>query len=667
MILCSAVMFGYYHLVLKDKTFHHYNRFYLLSIVVVSLVLPLVKISYFTLEVNNDIYLLLNKIQNSNSTKTLNNDFFYFRLAVLALGLVSVVLLGKLIFGLIRISRFKKEFPKEKIEGISFYQTNLESAPFSFFRNLFWKNSILLNSDLGRQILKHEMVHIEQKHTIDKIVMEVFTGLLWFNPIFWFIKKEIHLIHEYLADKKAVKHMDTKAFAQMLLASHFSGKVIPATSPFLSSNLKKRLKMLQKPKTKFGYVHRILALPIVFTLAFIYMVNAKNKEIGKINESIEKQVSKAKSDTVKTKATAQLVQVAAGQPGPNYYDAQKASEKALFIIGANEVTKQKYLKFLEDNVGNKHLFTSYYDTSNAESKYQLFGSREKFGVYRAQILSEKYSPKYKDDYQKLIKKYNPNWEKNDALKKRVDSEYKMNSEAFKILNENNPDVDVVASSSTVTLTSDTKQKKTGELIITEPKKKAVEKTVLDARELAKNIQKIAKKEDETAEIEANIAQRENAKAKEAAELAKQRAKLAAERAELARQHMELLKKEAELKKKSGTEIQYKTWINGLGTQTPAKGITYQKTVKFTPKEDVKVMSSGTIDKVVINTPDGKSKTYDLKMVDGTRNYKIYIDDKEVSKEEMSALSPKHIKSVSVYKRSVDSKRTHDEIRINTKD
>jgi hypothetical protein len=93
--------------------------------------------------------------------------------------------------------------------------------------------------------------------------------------------------------------MDTKAFAQMLLASHFSGTVIPATSPFLSSNLKKRLKMLQKPKTRFGYAHRILALPIVFTLVFVYAVNAKNKEILKDNKKIEQIVSQIKKDTVK--------------------------------------------------------------------------------------------------------------------------------------------------------------------------------------------------------------------------------------------------------------------------------------------------------------------------------------------------------------------------------
>lgn len=299
MILCSAVMFGYYHLALKNRTFHHYNRFYLLSVVVVSVLLPLLKVSYFTIEVNSDIYRLFTKFSSVNQTKTDNHDFIYYRLIIFLFGLASVLILGRFFIGILKIRTFRRRFPKEEIEGISFYQTNLESAPFSFFRDLFWKNSILLNSDLGRQILKHEMVHIEQKHTYDKVFMELATGIFWINPIFWLIKKEINLIHEYLADNKAVKHMDTKAFAQMLLASHFSGTVIPATSPFLSSNLKKRLKMLQKPKTRFGYAHRILALPIVFTLVFVYAVNAKNKEILKDNKKIEQIVSQIKKDTVK--------------------------------------------------------------------------------------------------------------------------------------------------------------------------------------------------------------------------------------------------------------------------------------------------------------------------------------------------------------------------------
>jgi len=255
----------------------------------------LIKVEDFTIEVSNNIYKLIDTVQNFNN-KNSTNDYTYFRIIFSALGLVSFYCLGRFIYGIFRIQQLKKQFRKESFDGINFYSTNLTEAPFSYFKNLFWKSSITLNSEVGKQILKHEMVHIEQKHSFDKIFIEIITSVFWFNPFFHIIKKEISLIHEYLADKKAVKKSDTKAFAQMLLASHFSGNQLPATSPFLSSNLKKRLKMLQKPKTKFGYARRIFALPVVFSVAFAYLVNAKNQEIKATNMEIEKAVSQIKKE-----------------------------------------------------------------------------------------------------------------------------------------------------------------------------------------------------------------------------------------------------------------------------------------------------------------------------------------------------------------------------------
>ncbi|MFC3157873.1 BlaR1 peptidase M56 [Chryseobacterium arachidis] len=297
-VICSGVLLAYYYISLKDKTFHHYNRFYLLSALLVSLLLPLMSIDYFTIEVSNDIFLLINRVQNFNTVVNTNDDYLYYAVIASAFGLVSFYFLGRFIYGIFKIQKLKSQFDKESFDGINFYQTNLTEAPFSYFKNLFWRNSITLNSEVGKQILKHEMVHIEQKHSFDKIFIEIISSVFWFNPFFHLIKKEISLIHEYLADKKAVKQSDTKAFAQMLLASHFSGNQLPATSPFLSSNLKKRLKMLQKPQTKFGYARRILALPVVFTVAFAYLVNAKNQEIKATNKEIEKAVSQIKKDTI---------------------------------------------------------------------------------------------------------------------------------------------------------------------------------------------------------------------------------------------------------------------------------------------------------------------------------------------------------------------------------
>ena len=338
-IVCSGVMFLYYRLSLKDKTFHHYNRFYLLSAMLIPLLLPLIHVDDFTIEVNNEVYMLIDRLQNFNTTQNVSNDHTYFRIIFSALGLVSLYFIGKLTYGIFRIRQLKSQFQKESFDGINFYQTNLTEAPFSYFKNLFWKNSIVLNSDIGKQILQHEMVHIEQKHSFDKIFIEIVTAVFWFNPFFHIIKKEINLIHEYLADKKAVKQSDTKAFAQMLLASHFSGTQLPVTSPFLSSNLKKRLKMLQKPKTKFGYARRIFALPVLFAVAFAYMVNAKNKEIKDTNIAIEEAVSKIKKDTLRPGSIDSAIQPVAIE--------ESNSQKKIADLGKKIEEKSNALKKLQ--------------------------------------------------------------------------------------------------------------------------------------------------------------------------------------------------------------------------------------------------------------------------------------------------------------------------------
>ena len=347
MILCSAVMFAYYLLFLKDKTFHHYNRFYLLFSVVISMILPLVKVSYFTMETNKNLYLLLSRF-NQNQSQTTNYDITIYQIFYTIIGVVSVALLIRLILGILKINSIKNQFPNETIEGIKFYQTNLNNAPFSFFRNLFWKKSIEINSPVGQQILKHEMVHIEQKHSWDKLLMQVSRSVFWFNPVFYFINKEINLIHEYLADNKAVKKSDTRAFAQMLLESHFSGSVIPVTSPFLSSNLKKRFTMLTKNQTKYSYARKLFALPILFFMVFAYMVNAKNKEIMETNNAIEIAVNEMKNDTIKPKASEfDSLSMSHQKQTQLYSEALKEDHLKMSALSAKMAEKSKALSALK--------------------------------------------------------------------------------------------------------------------------------------------------------------------------------------------------------------------------------------------------------------------------------------------------------------------------------
>ena len=46
-IICSAVLFSYYWFFLRNKIFHAYNRFYLLSIILLSVGLPAIKLNIF--------------------------------------------------------------------------------------------------------------------------------------------------------------------------------------------------------------------------------------------------------------------------------------------------------------------------------------------------------------------------------------------------------------------------------------------------------------------------------------------------------------------------------------------------------------------------------------------------------------------------------------------
>jgi len=427
MILCSGVMFAYYLLFLKDKTFHHYNRFYLLLTVIISLVLPLIKVSYFTIETNQNFYLLLSQL-NQNQLQNSTYDLTIYSVFYAIIGVVSIILLIRLILGIAKIQSIKNKYPNETIEGIKFYQTNLNNAPFSFFRNLFWKQSIQLDSSVGQQILKHEMVHIQQKHSWDKLLMQVVKSVFWFNPMFYFINKEINLIHEYLADNKAVKKSDTRAFAQMLLESHFSGSVIPVTSPFLSSNLKKRLKMLTKNQTKYSYARKLFALPILFFMVFAYMVNAKNKEIKETNKAIEIAVNELKNDTIKPK-TSELDSLSTEHQRQSrvYSEALQEDHLKMSVISKKMADKSKELSALKK--AKKEETPEYKALEN--DMETLASQMERI------VSSDNYRKNLKglEENSEAIAKFydSPEFKKKiaDAEKKAAEAEKMVNSPAFK--------------------------------------------------------------------------------------------------------------------------------------------------------------------------------------------------------------------------------------------
>ena len=605
MILVSAVMSAYYLLFLRDKTFHHYNRFYLLGTMVLSLLLPLLKVEYFTIETDSRILLLLNQF-NQSSAQEVENSFNFWDFGTLILGIVSFFLLAKLTLGLVKIHQLKKEFPKESIEGITFYNTNLHDAPFSFFRNLFWKKSILINSDLGKQILKHEMVHIEQKHSFDKLFVQIIQSLFWFNPIFYFIKKEITLIHEYLADKKAVKNADTRAFAQMLLASNFSGNVLPATSPFLSSNLKKRLKMLTQKNTKYSYARRILALPILFGVSFALLVNAKNIEIKKQNKAIEIAVQELKKDTVKEKDVQKLLEAQQAKINKASEKIKKENEK---IATLSEQTRKKSEEL--QKIAKEKGADSYDYELKAKELENLGNEIDRIANSEA---------------------YQNNWKEFEFNLNNIDEVF--NSEEFK-----------------------------NQFKMNEEKMKELEKKFnsKEFKDKIIRIQKVRTPQMMDVEVPApitppiSIEKLKNSpnsnltkeEIKKLDKLSKERAELSKKQAELAKKQAEIAKQQAEISRKYA---QNNPWIITVDANVPKHGVV-----------------SVSADKIKYNLATKNSEVEGLKSmkVISDKSIKYYINGKLSTKEEMDKLNPNDIATVNVNK-NVNNGKEEGEIRIQTK-
>jgi N-acetylmuramoyl-L-alanine amidase len=178
--------------------------------------------------------------------------------------LTSAVMLVILIGRVVKIYRLKKQYPVNKTNEFDFINTNLRQAPFSFLRNIFWRADISLHDETGKQIMQHEITHIKQKHSWDKLFVQTILCFYWMSPFFWLLKKELYLLHEFIADEKAVGKNDAASFAKMLLSSQYgSFQFAPAQSIFYSP-IKRRLIMLTtSKKLQFGYLRRVMVLPLL--------------------------------------------------------------------------------------------------------------------------------------------------------------------------------------------------------------------------------------------------------------------------------------------------------------------------------------------------------------------------------------------------------------------
>lgn len=263
-IFISGVFTGYYWLALRNKSFNYYNRFYLLLSIISSLIIPLFNFTWFTIEkeaapvAHEKITSFSIQFNNPHSTATPWLSIINYTV----IG-ISIALLAMFMLNIFKVYKLKRNAAVLDMDGVNFIYTDLEHAPFSFLNNLFWKESISMDSTYGQKIFKHEITHIHQKHTLDILFTQVVNAIFWMNPFNWIIQKELKAIHEFIADKEAIGNNDVEDFARLLLQAHYGNHFLNPTHSFYYSSIKRRLIMLSTThRTKFSYLRRVLVLPI---------------------------------------------------------------------------------------------------------------------------------------------------------------------------------------------------------------------------------------------------------------------------------------------------------------------------------------------------------------------------------------------------------------------
>jgi len=280
-LVCSAVLMVYYLLVLRNKKFHQYNRFYLLGVALVSWIVPLIKIFWQQERSGVRQVDLLNVVAVNNSemeamvTSQQHSLDWVSLLPHLYVG-ISVFLAVAMLVSLYRIYKIYTTHECSNLQQFYLVMTRVKGTPFSFFSYIFWNAEIDIQTPAGKQILQHELTHVTQYHSIDKIVIQLNLIAGWFNPFFWLLKKELDMIHEFIADKKSVEHGDAASLAQMLLTTAYPGQQFPLTNPFFFSPIKRRLKMLTNTKNPtFNYLRRLIVLPLLAVVVLLFAFRAK--------------------------------------------------------------------------------------------------------------------------------------------------------------------------------------------------------------------------------------------------------------------------------------------------------------------------------------------------------------------------------------------------------
>ncbi len=304
--IVTSALYGCYMLFYARDTFYRRNRFLLIMIIILPLVLPLIKISYSPLAVTESVYAkAINGIAETGTgadslIKGGIGDFSLINFLVKLYSVVSVFFLIRMIISFFRMLQIIKGGKQETTGMPYIILTEKDQPAFSFYPFIVIPGKIYKSGEYD-DVLTHESAHITQFHSFDILLCELALVLQWFNPIIWLMRREIRLNHEYLADSATLQITgNKKEYQYKLLNIPVSLSQIPLVHSF-SNSIKNRLVMInRKPTSHIAGLKNLIFLPV---LAFLLISLSFRNETVYTETSGSQFTEKSKGEILKFIAT----------------------------------------------------------------------------------------------------------------------------------------------------------------------------------------------------------------------------------------------------------------------------------------------------------------------------------------------------------------------------
>ena len=285
--LSISIFYLSYLLIFSKENNLKLVRFFILSAILFSLILPMNRLSIEfpglinhteasqeldnragennLLTINNEQ--AINERQNLISTETVDKAIDFSQLWVIVHLCISAILLIRMLLSILKLISLYSHSTKRKQNKYTYILLDKRIIPFSFF-NWIFIDKMIGNEGLD-QITAHEKAHANQIHTFDLILIELLVAAMWFNPFIWMFKNALLQVHEYLADDSVLKQGYNKLEYQSLLVNRAAeDRLVAVSSNFSYLSIKKRIIMMSKTKThgKTG-VRLILLISLISILS----------------------------------------------------------------------------------------------------------------------------------------------------------------------------------------------------------------------------------------------------------------------------------------------------------------------------------------------------------------------------------------------------------------